>query len=138
MKCPKCGEDFSVNKRNLIGSPSRDLYRQIHKERRYYSSDYDHRRCCASDVDLVELRNGKVVAFTDVKLNGKDGLTYYEKILYHELATKIAPVFLVYINKNATEFEVKSYPDDTLIGKYLSREHYFKEFIEKLGDTPNE
>jgi len=76
------------------------------------------------------------VAFTDVKINGKDKLQYYEEILYQELAYKIAPVFLVYINRNATQFEVRSYPDDTLIGTYNSREQYFQEFIERLGTPP--
>lgn len=123
-------------KADWIGSPSRDIYRKIHKDRENYSSDYDHIRCHACDIDLVEVRKGRIVGFTDFKLKGIDTVSRTEKIVYNILG-KIAPVFIVYsIDADLNEFEVYSYPDDTLIGKYQTREQYFQDFIERLGTPP--
>jgi len=120
-------------KADWIGSPSRDIYRKIHKDRKNYSSDYAHMKCHACDIDLVEVRNGRIVGFTDFKLKGIDTISHTEKIVYNILG-KIAPVFIVYsIDADLNEFEVYSYPDETLIGAYQTREQYFHEFIEKLG-----
>jgi len=91
-----------------------------------------HRRCHACDIDLVEVRNGKIVAFTDFKMQGYDTVTWVEERVYEQLG-QIAPVFVVYsMDADLQAFEVYSYPDNTLIFECEDRKTFFREFIEKL------
>lgn len=119
---------------NLKGSKSRDEYRYIHKQKQYYSSTDKWKKSYACDIDLSEIRNNQVFAFTDVKVEGSDEITWAEAILYEALAYKIAPVFIVWVNPQVTKFKVRSYPDDTLLGIYNNRRDYFQNFIEKIGE----
>lgn len=117
--------------KNLIGSTSRDYYRFMHKQEKNYSTKYDRNRCKASDIDLVEIRNGKIAAFTDFKMD-YDKVTGTEQIVYKELS-KIAPVYIITsMDGGLHQFKVESFPEGHFIEHFTSRKAFFRDFIEKI------
>jgi hypothetical protein len=74
--------------KNLKGSPSRDLFKQLHKkgDKVFYA--------CDIDFCLVGKYPPRIVAYLDVKTMG-DTVTFSEVIAYNELI-KLAPLYLVY------------------------------------------
>jgi len=75
------------NKKSLKGSPSRDMFKQMHKTLpgRFYA--------CDIDFVLVENRPPYIIAFLDFKLP-YDSVTFAEVLAYNTLST-IAPVYIV-------------------------------------------
>ena len=120
----------------LIGSSFRDWYRYMHKQNEYYSSDGARNRCTASDVDLIEIRNGKIVAITDIKNSENEkntGLSKHEKIAYLELSKALnVPVFIIWADPSWGQFEVESWPEKKYHQTFYSKEQFFQCFIEDI------
>lgn len=74
-------------KRNLIGSPNRDIFKRRHKDlnRSFYASD--------ADLCLISFKPPGVVAYLDYKAEG-DQVTPTEGILYNEWMVS-TPVFII-------------------------------------------
>lgn len=119
--------------KELIGSPIRDYYRFIHKQVENYTTEENWKKCHACDIDLMEIRNEKIIAFTDVK-SELDTIRWTEEKAYPEL-TKIAPVFIIILDENFQSFEVYSYPDKKYHHKFETRKDYFKNFIENIENV---
>ena len=117
----------------LIGSQTRDSYRKLHKDRRWYSSDKAWKTCYGLDIDFIEMRNGLIVAFIDIK-NVGDTVTNTEEQAYRQLS-QLAPVFIVTsLDGYLKDFEVYSYPNKEYLKVFYGRENYFQNFIEKIED----
>lgn len=116
---------------DLIGSQIRDTYRALHKKRECYSSDAAWKSCYGLDIDFVEMRNGRIVAFIDVK-SDFDKITATEEQAYEQLRA-IAPVFIVTVlDAYFKSFRVESFPDKKYSRTYYSREAFFQQFIEPI------
>ncbi|MHC4635748.1 MAG: hypothetical protein ACYSYU_11160 [Planctomycetota bacterium] len=75
------------DKRNLTGSPKRDIFKRRHKDlnKSYYASD--------ADLCFISFKPRGVVAYIDYKGSGEE-VTATEEVLYDEwLETK--PVFII-------------------------------------------
>ncbi len=90
----------------LKGSPLRDRFKQLHKERLP-----SHMTGCDLDFAIVEKNPDCIVAFKDVKRVG-EAVTFAEVIAYNWLL-RLAPVFLLYTAGpealEAGRFEVRRY-----------------------------
>ena len=78
-------------KRNLQGSPTRDIFKKAHKD---HAPGY----CYASDLDLMLVRarpNADIVAFLDYKKYGED-VTFAEVIAYNSLIkNEDKPIYII-------------------------------------------
>ena len=85
---------MKYNIKNLKGSKHNDEFKYQHKQRENYENDELYEKAYACDIDLIEVRNDKIVCFWDIKKN-KERLTQIEKIIYLQLV-QIAPFFIVF------------------------------------------
>ena len=84
------------DKENLKGSPSRDLFKQLHKKmmpRSFYA--------CDLDFVLVSKYPNRIVAFIDYKTKN-DPVRFSEVVAYNELI-KQAPLFIIISKKDEIE-----------------------------------
>lgn len=84
------------DKENLKGSPSRDLFKQLHKRmmpRSFYA--------CDLDFVLISKYPNRIVAFIDYKTT-KDYPRFSEVVAYNELI-KQAPLFIIQSKKDDIE-----------------------------------
>lgn len=84
------------DKENLKGSPSRDLFKQLHKRmmpRSFYA--------CDLDFVLIAKYPNRIVAFLDYK-NKSDSVSFSEVVAYNELI-KQAPLFIIICKKDDIE-----------------------------------
>ena len=121
---------------DLIGSKFRDRYRYMHKQTEYYSSKDARHKCKASDVDLIEIRNGKIVAITDIKnteTEKEKGLSSCERLVYRELSKALnVPVFIIWADPSWSNFEVESWPLKKYSQTFYSKEQFFQCFTEDI------
>lgn len=89
----------------LRGSPLRDLYKQLHKQR-LPASMFG----CDLDFVITEKNPDCIVAFVDMKRPG-ELVTFAEVIVYNQLL-RLAPLYLLYANEDALgegRFEIRRY-----------------------------
>lgn len=86
------GEEYKNNKWELMGSPTRDMFKYLHKDkmgRGFYATDLD--------LALIGKPDGiayGIIGFIDWKAEGDD-LTFSEVIAYNILKL-VAPIFIVW------------------------------------------
>ena len=74
------------------------------------------------DLDFVEVRQGKIIAFTDIKQN-HDKITWIEKQCYPQLE-EIAPVLIIEINKELSEYKIYNYKNEENSLTFNKRDFY--------------
>lgn len=89
----------SEDKKNIKGSPSRDEFKQKHKEllRWFYASD--------ADLCLVSKNPPGVVAYLDFKLPN-DEISFAEGILYNAWIKTGTPVFVIQGDPETGQFMI--------------------------------
>ncbi len=112
----------------LRGSPLRDEYKFQHKQPENYQNEDDWKKCQGFDLDFVEVRKQKIIAFTDLKRKGEP-LTWIEETCY-PLLNIIAPVLIIEIDDGLTTFIVRKFRSDKSIG--FSKEQYFNDFLPNI------
>ena len=93
---------MNSNKKLLKGSPSRDIFKQMHKTLpgRFYA--------CDIDFVLVENRPPYILAFLDFKLP-YDSVTFTEILAYNRLLA-VAPIYIVESpNPETGPFSIRRY-----------------------------
>lgn len=90
-------------KSDLMGSPSRDMFKHWHKQRPMPNSFY----ACDVDFVLIEFNPPHIAAILDYKMP-KDKLTSTECLAFNELS-KHYPVYIVYSNADFINFTIFRY-----------------------------
>ncbi len=133
------GWNLEYNIKTLKGSKHNSEFKYQHKQRENYESDDLYEKAYGCDIDFIEIRNGEIVCFLNIKRIG-DQLTYIERVAYMRLK-KIAPVFLIFCDDWSQEnndiqvyfFEHMEFLSEVCI--YNSRKLFFTDFISNIEDV---
>jgi len=113
---------------SIKGSPLRDEYKFQHKQPENFNTSDDRDKCWGFDLDLVEVRNYDIVAFTDIKKFGEK-LTWVEELCY-PILDKFRPVLIIETNEALSRFEVHRLNYDKKLS--FSAKFYWSEFLPKI------
>lgn len=124
--------------KNLKGSKNKDEFRYQHKQIENYKDEGLYEKAYGCNIDFVEIRNNKIIAFLNIKKTG-DQLTYIERIAYMHLKS-IAPIFILFCNDWSVEnIDIQIYYFEhmeflTEVCTYNSRKLFFSDFISNIED----
>ena len=93
------------------------------------------RHCYCTDLDFIEFRNGRIVAFIEAKLH-KDRMTDFQEKVFRELEERSGiPCYLVRYNEELTNFQVTRIKDYFVLGEFSESD--YREWLSSLGTGGN-
>ena len=81
------------------------------------------RHCYCTDLDFIEFRDGRIVAFIEAKLH-KDRMTDFQEKVFRELEERSGiPCYLVRYNEELTNFQVTRIKDYFVLGEFSESDY---------------